>query len=90
MHRVYLIGGAAATGTPEDTVVVYTPAILDEGIYMANLTLPPGYFWSDVIEPPGELSQRSKPAASQCRSTYGSCMCIPLEPSLGGTTCNYM
>ena len=54
MHRVYLIGGAAAQGTPEDTLVVYTPAVLDEGIYMANLTLPPGYFWSDIIESPGE------------------------------------
>jgi hypothetical protein len=56
MHRVYLIGGAAATGTPKDTVVVYTPAVLDEGIYMANLTLPPGYFWSDVIATPSELA----------------------------------
>jgi hypothetical protein len=36
-------------------VVVYTPSILDTGIYMANLTLPPGFFWSDVIQPPGEL-----------------------------------
>ncbi|EIE23594.1 hypothetical protein COCSUDRAFT_63121 [Coccomyxa subellipsoidea C-169] len=59
-YRVYLIGGAAATGTPEDTVVVYTPAILDEGIYMASLTLPPGYFWSDVIEPPDGGVEPSK------------------------------
>lgn len=50
---MYLIGGATAKGTPEDTEVVYTPAVLDNGIYMANLTIPPGYFWSDVIEPPG-------------------------------------
>ena len=53
-HRVYLIGGAAAEGTPADAVVVYTPSVLQEGIYMANLTLPHGTFWSDVIEPPGQ------------------------------------
>lgn len=35
-------------------MVVYTPSVLDNGIYMANLTLAPGYFWSDVIEPPGQ------------------------------------
>ena len=53
-HRVYLIGGAAAEGTPGDAVVVYTPSVLREGIYMANLTLPHGTLWSDVIEPPGQ------------------------------------
>ena len=52
-RRVYLIGGAAAEGTPDDAVVVYTPAVVEDGIYMANLTLPHGTFWSDVIEPPG-------------------------------------
>lgn len=50
------MGGAAATGSPEDTAVIYTPAVLDDGIYMANLTLPPGHFWSDVIQPPGEAA----------------------------------
>ena len=34
-------------------MVVYTPSILKEGIYMANVTLPPSHFWSDVVEPPG-------------------------------------
>ena len=51
--RVYLIGGAQAKGTSEDTVVVYTPSVLDNGIYMSNITLAEGMFWSDVIEPPG-------------------------------------
>ena len=51
--RVYLVGGAQATGTAEDTVVVYTPSVLDHGIYMSNITLPHGRFWSDVIEDPG-------------------------------------
>ncbi len=59
LARVYLIGGAQATGSPEDTVVVYTPSVLDSGIYMANVTLAPGYFWSDVIEPPGEKLEGS-------------------------------
>ncbi|CAL8472050.1 g11592 [Coccomyxa elongata] len=64
-YRVYLIGGAAAKGTPEDTVVVYTPAVLDNGIYMANLTIPPGYFWSDVIEPPGGSSDDLQASANE-------------------------
>lgn len=51
--RVYLVGGAQAQGKPEDTAVVYTPSVLDNGIYMSNITLPPGMFWSDVIESPG-------------------------------------
>lgn len=51
--RVYLMGGASSTGTSKDTVVVYTPALLDEGIYIANLTVPEGLFWSDIINPPG-------------------------------------
>ena len=33
--------------------MVYTPALLDEGIYIANLTIPEGLFWSDIINPPG-------------------------------------
>ena len=53
--RVYLMGGASSTGTGKDTVVVYTPALLDEGIYIANLTVPDGLFWSDIINPPGGL-----------------------------------
>ena len=47
------MGGASASGTSKDTVVVYTPALLDEGIYIANLTIPEGLFWSDIINPPG-------------------------------------
>jgi hypothetical protein len=54
LRRVYVIGGAQAAGTPEDTVVAYTPEELDpEGsIHMEALALEPGHFWSDVIEPP--------------------------------------
>jgi hypothetical protein len=48
-----LFGGAQSQGTSEDAVVVYTPAILDEGIYLANVTMREGYFWSDVIKSPG-------------------------------------
>ena len=33
--------------------MVYTPALLDEGIYIANLTVPEGLFWSDIINPSG-------------------------------------
>ena len=54
-RRVYLMGGANVTGTGKDTVVVYTPALLDDGIYIANLTVPEGLFWSDIINPPGAL-----------------------------------
>ena len=56
--RVYLIGGAQAKGTSKDTVVVYTPSVLDNGIYMSNITLTEGMFWSDVIEPPGTCPPR--------------------------------
>ncbi|KAK9814732.1 hypothetical protein WJX72_010670 [[Myrmecia] bisecta] len=52
-YRVHLVGGADAQGTAGDTLVVYTPAVLqDRGIAMANLTIPEGYFWSDAIDPP--------------------------------------
>ncbi len=47
------MGGANATGTSKDTVVVYTPALVDDGIYIANHTIPEGLFWSDIINPPG-------------------------------------
>ncbi|CAK0779312.1 hypothetical protein CVIRNUC_004740 [Coccomyxa viridis] len=53
-YRVYLLGGASSTGTAKDTVVIYTPALIDEGIYIANLTVPEGLFWSDIINPPGQ------------------------------------
>ena len=52
--RVYLVGGAQATGTHKDTAVVYTPSVLDNGIYMSNIMLPEGMFWSDVIEDPSK------------------------------------
>lgn len=69
--RVYLMGGASSTGTSKDTVVVYTPALLDEGIYIANLTVPEGLFWSDIINPPGNR-------ASSYLFTIGSKSCIPM------------
>jgi hypothetical protein len=52
--RVYVVGGAQAEGTPEDTVVAYTPEEMapDGGIYVEALVLQPGNFWSDVIESP--------------------------------------
>ncbi|KAK9814663.1 hypothetical protein WJX72_009445 [[Myrmecia] bisecta] len=49
-YRVYLVGGAHAQGIAEDSLVVYTPAVLqDRGIAMVNLTIPEGYFWSDAV-----------------------------------------
>ena len=63
VHRVYLLGGASSTGTAKDTVVIYTPALIDEGIYIANLTVPEGLFWSDIINPPG-MPQRDVPLLS--------------------------
>ncbi len=53
--RVYLVGGGSAQGSPEDTLVVYTPSVLDDGIYMSNVSLPYPMFWSDVIANPGAL-----------------------------------
>lgn len=38
-------------------MVVYTPSILDEGLYLANMTLPHGYFWNDIIQNPGEPAE---------------------------------
>lgn len=69
--RVYLMGGASSTGTSKDTVVVYTPALLDEGIYIANLTVPEGLFWSDIINPPGALSFQVCFSESTCFSDGG-------------------
>ncbi|KAK9813200.1 hypothetical protein WJX72_010477 [[Myrmecia] bisecta] len=52
-YRVYLVGGADAQGSSSDTVIVYTPSVLDDrGIYMTNMTLPIGHFWSDALEAP--------------------------------------
>lgn len=48
--RVYLIGGAEATGKANDTAPVYTPAFhhyTEEGkrrVYVWNMTLPEGFF----------------------------------------------
>ncbi len=56
---MYLIGGASAQGNENDTVVVYTPAVLgvqygEAGvIYMLNMTLPHGTFYSDITIPSG-------------------------------------
>ncbi|BDA47174.1 hypothetical protein COCOBI_10-0190 [Coccomyxa sp. Obi] len=56
-YRVYLLGGAESSGTSKDAVMVYTPSILDEGLYIANVTIREGYFWSDIIQKPGEEPQ---------------------------------
>lgn len=60
------MGGASSTGTSKDAVVVYTPALVDEGIYIANLTVPEGLFWSDIINPPGEALLRSSAYKGCC------------------------
>ena len=76
VHRVYLLGGASSTGTAKDTVVIYTPALIDEGIYIANLTVPEGLFWSDIINPPGK-PQRDNPLLSWL--LHGVMMFMPWE-----------
>lgn len=50
---MYLLGGAESSGTSKDAVMVYTPSILDEGLYLANVTIREGHFWSDIIQKPG-------------------------------------
>ena len=45
VHRVNLIGGGQAKGSPSDAAVVFTPAkAADNQLYMYNLTLPHGFF----------------------------------------------
>ena len=55
--RVYLVGGAEATGGPNDTAVVYTPAFHeydDKGqrrVYVWNVTLPQHFFSRAPVNP---------------------------------------
>lgn len=59
--RVYLLGGAQATGQPNDTVVYYVAGDVQsrsmtnrQGLgATAYLTLLPGHFWSDSLFLPG-------------------------------------
>ena len=60
-RRVYLLGGAQATGQPNDTVVYYVAGDVQSKSMTdrrglgatAYLTLLPGHFWSDALFPPG-------------------------------------
>lgn len=64
-HRVYLLGGANASGQPNDTVVYYVygdvaPSDNSGGQRrglgaISYMALAPGYFWSDSLFPPGQL-----------------------------------
>ena len=54
--------------------MIYTPALIDEGIYIANLTVPEGLFWSDIINPPG-MPQRDGPLLPW--SLHGVIMLMP-------------
>lgn len=55
--RVYMVGGAEATGAPNDTAVVYTPAFKaynDKGerqVYVWNVTLPQHFFSRAPVDP---------------------------------------
>ncbi|KAL0040088.1 hypothetical protein WJX79_005748 [Trebouxia sp. C0005] len=56
-YRVYMVGGAEATGGPNDTAVVYTPAFHeydDKGqrrVYVWNVTLPQHFFSRAPVDP---------------------------------------
>ena len=79
------MGGASASGTSKDTVVVYTPALLDEGIYIANLTIPEGLFWSDIINPPGGHHMRhmlTKAHRKVCRARDAMLLCKLMRAGL--------
>jgi hypothetical protein len=57
VNRVYLIGGASATGNDNDTVVVYTPSTLGNQrgwgvLSMENHTLPHGSYLSTLTHIP--------------------------------------
>lgn len=61
--RVYLIGGASATGNENDTVVVYTPSKLgiQRGwgvLEMENYTLPHGSFINHLKGPQNPGAKR--------------------------------
>ena len=66
--RVYMVGGAEATGGPNDTAVVYTPAFHeydDKGqrrVYVWNVTLPQ-HFFSRAPVNPDQREQTLTPAA---------------------------
>ena len=55
--RVYLVGGAEATGSPNDTAVVYTPAFHEydahgqRRVYVWNVTLPQHFFSRAPVDP---------------------------------------
>ncbi|KAA6426725.1 MAG: hypothetical protein FRX49_03835 [Trebouxia sp. A1-2] len=68
-YRVYLLGGAQAVSrSSDDSIVVYTPALLDPeaGIRTFNITLPEGTFCSDVmIDPSQDVSTVKRGEFSQ-------------------------
>lgn len=57
LPRVYLAGGASALGNAEDTIVVYTPAVIGPSLYATSIPLAHGHFVNDVFNPfePGKF-----------------------------------
>ena len=77
-HRVYLLGGANASGQPHDTVVYYVygdvaPSDNSGGQRrglgaISYMALAPGYFWSDSLYPPGQRCRGPNLPVSDCLS----------------------
>lgn len=84
---MYLLGGADATGSPNDTVVYYVAGdVQSESLgarrglgAVAFLTLLPGHFWSDSLFPPGAHARACMHACpAPCCSFLGTLL---LQPS---------
>ncbi|KAA6425415.1 MAG: hypothetical protein FRX49_04908 [Trebouxia sp. A1-2] len=82
-YRVYMVGGAEATGAPNDTAVVYTPAFHaydDKGqqqVYVWNMTLPQHFFSRAPVDPDQQQS-RADYNSSQVDQYYVSYFPFPI------------
>ena len=88
--RVYMVGGAEATGGPNDTAVVYTPAFHeydDKGrrrVYVWNVTLPQHFFSRAPVNPdqreqtltPAAISALMQGCLSVCLQLQFCCLCL--------------
>ncbi|DBA98213.1 TPA: hypothetical protein ACH3X1_001139 [Trebouxia sp. C0004] len=77
-YRVYMVGGAEATGAPNDTSVVYTPAFHaydDKGqqqVYVWNMTLPQHFFSRAPVDPDQLVQPWLHSRAEQSKADFNS------------------
>lgn len=76
--RVYMVGGAEATGTPNDTALLYTPAFQaydDKGqkqVYLWNMTLPQHFFSRAPVDPDQLVQPWLHSHAEQSQADFNS------------------